>query len=78
MRSSLFAQVQSSSFSGNLIRAGVLLAVYEYAHGKPDSAFASITGCARMAYAAGIRQHAKGNCEEANTWWAVVIYERYA
>lgn len=52
--------------------------MYKYAHGKPDSAFASITGCARMAYAAGIRQHARDNCEEANTWWATVIYERYA
>lgn len=53
---SLFAQVQlvSSQPSVHLIQAGLLLAVYEYARGQPDDAFASITGCARMAYAAGI------------------------
>ena len=47
---SLFAQVQvSCSPSVPLIQAGLLLAVYEYTHGRPDDAFVSIAGSARMA-----------------------------
>ncbi|KAF2229471.1 hypothetical protein EV356DRAFT_455759 [Viridothelium virens] len=52
---SLFAQVQACFRpSVHLIQAGLLLAVYEYVNGRPDEAFASIAGCARMAYAARI------------------------
>jgi hypothetical protein len=52
---SLFAQVRiSSPPSIPLIQAGLLLAVYEYARGHPDDAFASLAECARMAYAAHI------------------------
>lgn len=52
---SLFAQVQvSCSPSLPLIQASLLLAVYEYTHGRPDDAFVTIAGTARMAYAAGI------------------------
>jgi hypothetical protein len=94
---SLFAQVQvSCSPSVPLIQAGLLLAVYEYTHGRPDDAFATITSSARMAY--GARIHARDRCqtqtahtagqnadtdlllqaeEAANTWWGIVIYERY-
>ncbi|AEO63617.1 uncharacterized protein THITE_121329 [Thermothielavioides terrestris NRRL 8126] len=50
---SLFAQVRVSfPPSVHLIQAGLLLAVYEYARGQPDDAFASLAECARMAYAA--------------------------
>lgn len=52
---SLLAQVQAIfPPSVHLIQAGVLLAVYEYVNDRPDEAFASIAGCARMAYAARI------------------------
>ncbi|RYP54700.1 hypothetical protein DL769_010305 [Monosporascus sp. CRB-8-3] len=52
---SLLAQVQGFfPPSVHLIQAALLLAVYEYAHGRPDEAFVSIAGCARMAYAARI------------------------
>ncbi|KAH7355887.1 hypothetical protein BKA66DRAFT_474397 [Pyrenochaeta sp. MPI-SDFR-AT-0127] len=51
----LFAQVQAQCPpSLYLIQAGLLLAVYEYVSGRPDKAFASISGCTRMAYAARI------------------------
>lgn len=94
---SLFAQVQvSCSPSVPLIQAGLLLAVYEYTHGRPDDAFVTIAGSARMAYAARIHTrdrhqaqmtHTAGHNadtdlllraeEAANTWWGIVIYERY-
>jgi hypothetical protein len=94
---SLFTQVQvSSSPSVPLIQAGLLLAVYEYMHGRPDDAFVTIAVSTRMAYAARIhgleRQqahltHNSGHIgenhfvlqaeEAANTWWGIVIYERY-
>lgn len=57
---SLFAQVQALfPPSLHLIHAGILLAVYEYARGKQDVAFASIASCARMAYAAGIHHSSR-------------------
>jgi hypothetical protein len=94
---SLFAQVQvSCSPSVPLIQAGLLLAVYEYTHGRPDDAFMTIAGSARMAYAARIHArdrhqtqmtHIAGHNadtdlllqaeEAANTWWGIVICERY-
>ncbi|KPM44063.1 hypothetical protein AK830_g2441 [Neonectria ditissima] len=86
----LFSQVQACfSPSVPLIQAGLLLALYEYAHGRPDDAFASIAGCARMGYAAhlhrgkptrtgeSIDSDALVEAEEAaNTWWGLIIYER--
>ena len=94
---SLFAQVQvSCSPSVPLIQAGLLLAVYEYTHGRPEDAFVTIAGSARMAYAARIhaRYHHRTQMahpashkadadlhlqaeEAANTWWGIVICERY-
>ncbi|KAI5860031.1 hypothetical protein GGS23DRAFT_599957 [Durotheca rogersii] len=38
-----------------LVQAGLLQALYEYTHDRPDEAFASIAGCARMAYT--LRMH---------------------
>jgi len=52
---SLFAQIQvSCSPSVSLIQAGLLVAIYEYTHGRSDDAFVTITGTARMAYAVRI------------------------
>lgn len=81
---SLFAQVQGFiSPSVNLIQAGILLALYEYSNGRPDDAFVSITSCARMGYAAFL--HCGQSTvlpefeedEAANTWWGIIICERY-
>lgn len=94
---SLFAQVQvSCSPSVSLIQASLLLAVYEYTHGRPDDAFMTIAGSARMAYAANIHSRDRHQTqmthtadynadndlllqaeEAANTWWGIVICERY-
>ncbi|RDW85288.1 hypothetical protein BP6252_02878 [Coleophoma cylindrospora] len=88
---SLFAQVQGLfPPSVHLIQAALLLAVYEYRHGRPEEAFVSLAGCARMAYAAGIHRpspvvHTDTDInadfqlqseEAANTWWGIIIYER--
>ncbi|KAI9708023.1 MAG: hypothetical protein M1820_004227 [Bogoriella megaspora] len=90
---SLFAQIQvSCPPSITLVQAGLLLAVYEYTHSRPDDAFVTIAGVARLAYAAGIHTRqipmtgaASRNIdtdsllraeEAANTWWGIIICER--
>ena len=84
---SIFGQVQTvSSMQGQpsvpLIQAGILIAIYDYARGMADSAYLSISICARMGYAAGIHEQrqpgrAALSKEEGNTWWAILIWERY-
>ncbi len=95
---SLFSQVRATfPPSVRLVQTGLLLALYEYAHGRPDDALASVACCARMAYAARLhvpwRQPSQTTGDEpgshlpadallqaaeaANTWWGVVICERY-
>lgn len=65
-----------------LIQAGIIIAVYEYASGMPDTAFQSLSGCANMGYDANLHQwikaHGEGQLwkEGVNTWWAILIYER--
>jgi hypothetical protein len=86
---SLFSKVQTATsvqdqLSLSLVQAGILIAVYEYARGMVDSAYLSIGTCARMGYAARIHERTrlpgKGtrSKEECNTWWAILIYERYS
>ncbi|KAI0547029.1 hypothetical protein F4679DRAFT_555578 [Xylaria curta] len=54
---SLYSRVQTLfSPSLSFIQAGLLLSLYEYGHGRPEDALASIAGCARMAYAARIHR----------------------
>ncbi|KAF7585881.1 hypothetical protein BBP40_009941 [Aspergillus hancockii] len=84
---SLYTQVQSTfPASLHLIQAGVLISAYEYATRKPHDAFASISICARMGYAARLHlaspvegldpiTHLQAE-EETNTWWGIVICER--
>lgn len=96
---SLFSQVQVAfPPSLHLVQAGVWLAIYEYAQGHPDDAFAFMACCARMAYRLGMQRHChkpstsnksvkigsrKGsglalkNREAINTWWGMIIWERY-
>lgn len=65
-----------------LIQAGIIIAVYEYARGMPDTAFQSLSGCANMGYDANLprwmKAHGEGQLwkEGVNTWWAILIYER--
>lgn len=83
----LFAHVQAFlSSSPSLIQAGVLISIYEYAHGKLDTAYNTIADCARMAHEIGLHKLTSLNPpenearfigeEEKNLWWAIVIYER--
>lgn len=87
---SLMAQAQAlRAPTTRLVQAGVLLAVYEYAHGHPEQAFVTIGSYARMAYAAQLRsvpaltRNARPQTdwtieeEEINTWWGIRICERY-
>lgn len=85
----LFAQVQTLvPASPSLIQAGVLISIYEFAHGWLRSAYLSIGVCARMAYSIGIHKfkHVEGKInnetdleaeENRNLWWGIVICERY-
>lgn len=75
----LFTQIQVLRRpSIHLIQAGIFISIYEYAHGRPNSALASIDICARMSYKAGIHQNPErlGRSETWNTWWAIRIFER--
>ncbi|KAL4875632.1 hypothetical protein BJY04DRAFT_232346 [Aspergillus karnatakaensis] len=81
----LLAQAQGSLMpTVHLIQATLLLAVYEYASARPEVASITIAGCVKSAYAARIhdsRRQMNGASrleveEAANTWWAIVIYER--
>lgn len=87
---SLMAQAQAlCAPTTRLVQAGVLLSVYEYAHGYPEQAFVTIGSSARMAYAAQLRstpasaRNAPSQIdwtieeEEINTWWGIRICERY-
>jgi hypothetical protein len=85
---SLFAQIQAScSPSVPLIQSSLLLAMYEYTNSRPDDAFVTLAGSARMAYALRLHyptQNAPADPdsllkaeETANVWWGIVILERY-
>ncbi|RDW87994.1 hypothetical protein BP6252_00026 [Coleophoma cylindrospora] len=81
----LFAHVQGAvSPSPNLIQAGILITLYEYAHSKLDTAYTSIKNCAKMAHTLGLHElmyledneeRLEGK-EQKNIWWTIVIYER--
>ncbi|KAL4959387.1 Zn(II)2Cys6 transcription factor [Aspergillus stella-maris] len=85
---SLHAQAQTLARpSLNLVQAGILIALFEFARGRPDQAFVSIGASARMAYAAGLWQPTLSQAttstdvndlssEEYSTWWGISILER--
>lgn len=56
----LFTQIQvlKAPFT-HQIQAGLLISIYEHAHGRPEIALASIGLCARMAYQIGINKQPK-------------------
>jgi len=84
---SLLTQVQTSfPPSLHLIQASVIIAAYEYANGKIHNALVSIGSCARMGYTIGLHLASpvdivdSDTCFEAekcNTWWGIIICERY-
>lgn len=47
-----------------LIQSRLLLAIYDYTHGRPEDAFQAISGCARMAYATRIHLHFLPACRK--------------
>ncbi|KAJ5496665.1 hypothetical protein N7463_008652 [Penicillium fimorum] len=86
---SLMAQAQAlRTPTTQLIQAGVLLAVYEYARGRPEQAFVTIGSYTRMSYAARLRSTPSVTItgplrtdwtteeEEISTWWGIRICER--
>ncbi|KAJ0418605.1 hypothetical protein BJY00DRAFT_314756 [Aspergillus carlsbadensis] len=89
---SLFFQAQAlCKPSLRLVQAGILLAVHEYSCRSPEQALITIGGCVRMAHTAGLErptctpatgrsdtvERNDGSVDEhANTWWAMLIYER--
>lgn len=75
-----------SSFSLLVLQAGILVALYELAHGIYPAAFLSIGQCARYAHALGINaSHTVPATrvltlveveERRRVWWAIVILDR--
>jgi hypothetical protein len=87
---SILAQLQGAlATSIHLIQAGILLGICEYIQDEPNTALSTIASSARMAYAARIHHRALlskpgadardglERLEARNTWWSVVIWERY-
>ncbi|KAI9041130.1 fungal specific transcription factor domain-containing protein [Aspergillus affinis] len=87
---SLMAQVQAQVLCApttRLFQTGILLSVYEYAHGH-EQAFVTIGIYVRMVYAAQLRSQPSPTTidqmrldmaeekEEINTWWGIRICER--
>ncbi|KAJ5281767.1 hypothetical protein N7478_007139 [Penicillium angulare] len=84
-------RVQSAlTASTRLVQAGLLLAAYEYASGRPHAAYVSIGICVRMATILGIdtcHRTAKGDSsgipstlkslEIQNIYWAMIMLERF-
>lgn len=83
----LLAQIQGLlPPSVSLVQANLLLAIYEYGTGSPGIGLVTMAGCARMAYAARLHDSIQQGANEGprleltealNTWWGIVIYERW-
>ena len=85
----LFAEVQAMMCaSDRLLQAGLLIAAYEYANGRPEAAHITMGTSTRIAFAIGLH---KLDFEQAypvvihmsaeehwrcNLWWGVIILER--
>lgn len=72
-----------------LVQAGVLIAAYEYATRRAETAYISIEACATMANVLGLgRNQLQGDedrpdneslmktLEERNVWWSIIVMER--
>ncbi|OJI84798.1 hypothetical protein ASPTUDRAFT_40824 [Aspergillus tubingensis CBS 134.48] len=84
----LFAEAQAiMCVSTYLIQAGLLIAAYEYANGRPEAAHITMGSLARSAFAIGLADSSSWKTNEAsigsserlerlNLWWGVIILER--
>ncbi|GFN14105.1 putative aspartic-type endopeptidase opsB [Aspergillus tubingensis] len=84
----LFAEAQAiMCVSTYLIQAGLLIAAYEYANGRPEAAHITMGSLARSAFAIGLVDSSSWQTNEAsidsserlerlNLWWGVIILER--
>lgn len=70
-----------------MVQAALLISVYEYVEGWVDEALTTVTACARMGYTArihlpelgrdGSERQLEQTAEATNTWWGIIICERY-
>lgn len=84
----LFAEAQSITCASTyLIQAGLLIAAYEYANGRPEAAHITMGGVAKSAFVTGLADSSSWQTNEAsiisseslerlNLWWGVIILER--
>ncbi|PYH69514.1 Zn(II)2Cys6 transcription factor [Aspergillus vadensis CBS 113365] len=84
----LFAEAQAIlCVSTYLIQAGLLIAAYEYANGRPEAAHITMGSLARSAFAIGLADSSSWQTNDAsidsserrerlNLWWGVIILER--
>lgn len=83
---STFAHVQATTdVSATMIQASVLIAAYEYACGRLQTAYISIGVSSRMSHVIGLDQHEPKfdtgytdlqSLERRNIWWGLIILER--
>ncbi|KAJ5769672.1 hypothetical protein N7520_004231, partial [Penicillium odoratum] len=82
---SLFLSLSCPSIE--MVQAGILIALYEYAQGATDMSYVTIGSCATLAYLLGLHQASHTPSimtgenqrvdEERNcTWWAIVALDR--
>ncbi|RAL03214.1 Zn(II)2Cys6 transcription factor [Aspergillus ibericus CBS 121593] len=85
----LFAETQAiMCASDRLLQAGLLIAAYEYANGRPAAAHITMGALTRIAFALGlhnvdlkvagpkVNQFGTDKLGRCNLWWGVVILER--
>ena len=84
----LFAEAQALICASTyLLQAGLLIAAYEYANGRPEAANITMGTLARTAFAIGLANPSSWQTNEAsnislerlerlNLWWGVIILER--
>lgn len=71
-----------------LLQASLLIAAYEYASGKPKTAYISLSSCSAMAYILGVNEYRDPQTltseddrlesrQSWNIWWGLVILQRY-
>ncbi|OAL28100.1 hypothetical protein AYO22_03127 [Fonsecaea multimorphosa] len=83
---STFAHVQTTTdISATMIQASILIAAYEYACGRLQTAYISIGVSSRMSHVIGLDQHKPKfdtgytdleSLEGRNIWWGLIILER--
>jgi hypothetical protein len=85
----LASQVQAGiSGTDPLLQASILISAYEYASGRPETAYISINSCLGMAFILGVNEYRDPQFlnnevdrlksrESWNIWWGLVILQRY-